>query len=144
LAQETVVKEQLTPWAMLAGLELTKRLRETDFDLVCSLWLYSSDSNSWRLILASPRVETEGALHSYERIRKILASGGPEADLWASYAIEVVRTNIPLVSAIQSLGTFEIPDLPPGPAPRILVPKRVHMANIDGIFIEDSYIYFIR
>jgi len=37
LAQETVVKEQLTPWAMLAGLELTKRLRETDFDLVCSL-----------------------------------------------------------------------------------------------------------
>jgi hypothetical protein len=141
VAQETVVKEQLSSWAILAGHGLTQQLLQTDFHLVCSFWLYTSEPSGWRLILASPRVETEGTLSSYERIRKILSPTSPEAD-WASYAITVFRPDVPLVRAIRSLGEFRIPDLPAGPTTYLPVPKRVNMANVDGIFIEDAYIYF--
>lgn len=141
--QETVVKEQLTPWAISAGQDLTRKLRQTDFDLVASFWLYSSDTNGWRLILASPRVESEGPLRAYERIREILASS-PETEKWADYSVSVTRPNTPPVRAIRSFGRFEIPDLLPGPTVRILDPKRIRFANVDGVFIEDAYIYFIR
>ena len=141
MAQETLVKEQLTPWDLLGGYSLTKRLLETDFELVCSFWLYTSESNSWRLFLSSPRVEAVGLLASYEKVRRVLVEE-PNTN-WASLAITVVRDDVPLVRAIRSLGKFRIPDLPAGPGTYIPAPKRVSTASVDGVFIEDAYIYFI-
>ena len=138
-----MVKEQLSPWAISAGLDLTRRLRRAPFDLMASFWLYSSETNDWRLVLASPLVRSEGILQSYERIRQILLDSGEQVDGWAHHHIDLVLPDTPLIRAIQSLGKFEIPELPPGPAPRVADPKRLKFANVDGIFMEDAYIYFV-
>jgi len=143
VAQETLVKEQLTLWDLLGGYNLTKRLIETDFDLVCSFWLYASEPNSWRLFLSSPRVEIDGLLASYEKVRRVLVAMESNTN-WASLAITVVRDDVPLVRSIRSLGKFTIPELPAGPGTYIPDPKRVSATMVEDVFVEDAYIYFVR
>jgi hypothetical protein len=103
-----VVKEQLDSGAIAAGETLTSLLRKTEFGLVCSLWMFSQDSNGWSLVLASPRVGTEGPLQGYKIIRGVLAADTPTAEQLESFTINVVRPNIPLVRAIRSLGDFAV------------------------------------
>jgi hypothetical protein len=143
VAEETVVKEQLAPWAIGAGLDLTRRLLRSSFELVASFWLYSSDANSWRLVIASPRLQSEGILQAYERVRQILLSSGQHVDEWADYHIDLVRPELRLIQAMRSLGEFEIPELPPEPTGRMADPKRIRLMSIDGMFIEDAYVYYL-
>ncbi|MGB9243216.1 MAG: hypothetical protein WCC03_07690 [Candidatus Acidiferrales bacterium] len=142
MAQETVVKEQLTQWAIFSGYSLTQQLLDTDFELVCSFWLYTSEPNEWRLIVSSPRVETEGTLESYERIRHIIRAADSSFN-WSSYAITVLRPDAPVVRAIRSLGSFRLSEIA-DTMRQTPAPKRVDLANLAGVFIEDAYIYFVR
>ena len=69
MAEEVLVKEQLTPDMIAAGHELTRRLRQDrDFGLICSLWLYSAESNRWKLTVATPVVDNSGPIHAYQLI----------------------------------------------------------------------------
>jgi hypothetical protein len=138
-----VVKEQLNSRAIAAGETLTSLLRRTDFGLVYSLWLCSQDSNGWSLVLASPRVGTDGPHQGYKIIHEVLALDTRAADQLAPYAMNVVRPDIPLLRAIRSSGAFAVQDLPPGPAVHIVAPKRLRMTSIDGVFVEDAYIYIV-
>lgn len=144
MAENTVVREQLDSGAIAAGYALTNLLGKTNFGLVCSLWLFSQDSSGWSLILATPRVKTDGPLQGYKIIHDVLVSDPLTAERLASHTIAVVRPDIPLIRAIRSLGHFAIPDIAPGPGVRIPVPKRISMASLDGIFIEDAYIYLVE
>ncbi len=144
MAERTVVKEQLDAGAIAAGETLTSLLRKTDFGLVCSLWIFSQDSNDWSLVLASPRVGTEGPLQGYKIIHNVLAADPPTPELLDPFTIDVVRPNIPFVAAIRSLGDFGIQNLSPGPAVHVAAPKRLRTTSIDGVFIEDAYIYFVQ
>jgi len=139
-----VVKEQLDSGAIAAGETLTSLLRKTDFGLVCSLWIFSQDSNDWSLVLASPRVGTEGPLQGYKIIHNVLAADTPTAEQLEPFTINVVRPNIPLVRAIRSLGDFGVQNLPPGTTVHVAVPKRLRTTSIDGVFIEDAYVYFVQ
>jgi hypothetical protein len=143
VAQEVVVKEQLTWWMISAGLTLTDRLRQTDLELVCSLWLYSSDPNNWKLVLASPRVELDGPLKAYEIVQQILSKNWPPSEPLELDMISMVRQDTPFVKSIRSLGHFEVESVPAGPTPHLPVLKRIHMSNIEDVFIEDAFVYFI-
>lgn len=147
MAEELVVKEQLTADMKVAGYELTKRLRQQkDFDLVCSLWLYASEWNGWKLVVATPIVEGSGPIHTYQLIQGIMGQDWPaEWDIHL-YTISVLRSNHSLVRAIRSLGPFEIQELPPGPrpSPTVRVGKKITFTRVQDVFIEDAYIYFIR
>jgi hypothetical protein len=144
VAERSVVKEQLDSGAIAAGETLTSLLRKTDFGLVCSLWIFSQDSNDWSLVLASPRVGTQGPLQGYKIIHNVLAADTPTAEQLEPFTINVVRPNIPLVRAIRSLGDVGVQNLLPEPAVHISVPKRLRTTSIDGVFIEDAYIYFVQ
>ena len=139
-----MVKEQLDSGTIAAGDTLTSLLRKTNFGLVCSLWMFSQVSNDWSLFLASPRVGTKGPLQGYKIIHEVLAADRPTAEQLEPFTINVVRPNIPLVRAIRSLGDFAAQDLPPGPSVHIAMPKRLRTVSIDGVFIEDAYIYFVQ
>jgi hypothetical protein len=147
VAEDVLVKEQLTPDMIAAGGELTKRLQaDKDFGLLCSLWLYTSESSRWKLVVASPIVESAGPLHAYHLIQGILGHDWP-ADLeMPLYTISVMRSNHPLVTALRSLGHFEIQDLPrgPRPSPTVRAGKRISFTRVQDTFIEDALIYFIR
>jgi hypothetical protein len=146
VAEEIVVKEHLTQEMISAGDDLTKRLRQDqDFDLLCSLWLYSSDVNRWRLIVATPIVDNSGPIHAYQRIEGIVGEDWPYPDT-PLYEISILRSNHSLVRALRSLGPFEIQELPPGPRPSatVRVPKRIKLRREQDVFIEDALVYYIK
>jgi len=146
VAEEVVVKENLTPDMIAAGDDLTKRLRnDKDFGLLCSLWLYTSDANRWQLVVATPIVESSGPIHAYRLIECIAGEDWPylEAPL---YEISILRSNQSLVQALRSLGHFEIQDFPRGlrPSPAVRAGKRITLSRVGDVFIEDALVYFIR
>jgi autonomous glycyl radical cofactor GrcA len=147
VAEEILVKEQLAPEMIAGGYELTKRLRRREnFGLLCSLWLYTSERNSWRLMVGTPLVENSGFIHTYQLIQGIMEEDWPaEWEIQLS-SISLLRSNHPLVQALRSLGPFEIRELPPGPkpSPTVRAGKKVTFSRVQDVFIEDAYIYFIK
>jgi hypothetical protein len=60
MAEETLVKEMLTDEMKKAGAELTRKLDEAKWPVTASFWYFVSDDNQWKLIVASPKLESEG------------------------------------------------------------------------------------
>src|SRR5215470_7017032 len=115
MAEEILVKEPLTKEMIEVGKEMSLRLRERGFDLVCSLWLYEAEYNRWRLILASPVVDREGPRKAYEKIDEILQDNW-EMDIWLPN-ISALSPSDPLIRAIRSLGRKDLLRPHHAPAP---------------------------
>lgn len=129
-----------------AGDDLTKRLRQDpNFGLLCSLWLYSSDVNRWQLVVATPIVDSSGPIHAYRTIEGIIGDDWPYLDA-PLYEISILRSNHSLVRALQSLGHFEIQELPRGarPSPTVRVHKKIKLSRVEDVFIEDALVYYIE
>lgn len=54
------------------GKELIKALDETQFEVKAAMWFYLTDSDEWRLLIASPYVEENGPKKAYHLIQKEL------------------------------------------------------------------------
>jgi hypothetical protein len=50
-------------------------LSERRFPLRAALWLYLSEAEEWRLVLAVPKARAEGKLKFYKQIQRVLAEG---------------------------------------------------------------------
>jgi hypothetical protein len=142
MAEEILVKEQLTPEMITVGREMSLRLREKGFKLVCSLWLYHLDSNSWRLVLASPIVDSEGPRRAYEIIEQILQENW-EMGIWLR-DISAVSPSDPLVQALRSLGKIELLNPYYAPSPRVDVGRRYTRSRLGDAFVEDAYIFLVE
>jgi hypothetical protein len=146
VAEEALVKEQLKRDMIEAGDELTRRLRaDKDFDLLCSLWLYTSEFNRWQLVVATPIVDSSGPIHAYRMIERIVGDDWPYPDA-PLYEISILRSNHSLVRALRSLGPFEIQELPrgPRPSPTVRVHKKIKLTRVQDVFIEDALVYYIK
>ena len=136
MAEEVVVKEELTRDMVAAGHKLTELLRQDqDFGILCSLWLYSSESNRWKLTLGTPVVDNSGPIHAYQLIQGIVTNDWQEQWDIHPYNISVLRSNHSLVTAVRSLKHFEPPD--------VRGAKRVTFTRVEDVFIEDALIYYI-
>jgi hypothetical protein len=143
MAEEILVKEQLTPEMITVGREMSLRLLEKGFKLICSLWLYHLDSNSWRLVLASPIVDSEGPRRAYEIIEQILQENW-EMGIWLR-DISAVSPSDPLVQALRrSLGKIDLLRPYYAPSPRVDVGRRYTRSRLGDIFIEDAYIFLVE
>jgi hypothetical protein len=142
MAEEILVKEPLTREMIEVGKDMTLRLLEKGFELVCSLWLYDAESNRWRLVLASPVVDREGPRKAYEIIEQILQENW-EMGIWLR-DISAVSPTEPLVQALRSLGKIELLRPHYAPAPRVDVGRRYTRSRLGDIFIEDAYIFLVQ
>src|SRR6266849_1077845 len=98
MAQEVVVKEQLPSEAVAAGDQLTSELRRrSDFGLLASFWLYTSESNRWKLVIATRLVESRGPLYVHNIIHGILAGMGPLSLALQVYTVSVLSLDHPFV-----------------------------------------------
>ncbi len=142
MAEEIVVKEPLTKELKEMGRDMSLRLLEKGFELVCSLWLYHPESNRWRLVLASPIVDREGPRKAYEIIEQILQENW-EMGIWLR-DISAVSPSDPLVQALRSLGKIDL--LPPKYAatPRDDVGRKYTRSRLGDIFVEDAYIFLVE
>jgi hypothetical protein len=129
MAEETVVKEVLTEEMKREGATLTRALDEAGWPVMASFWYYESDDNRWKLMLASPRVGTDGPREEYGAVIDALD------------ALHQTRTNLKHITVIE----------PDHPLVRKLASAVQTGWTIDGIpfsrraingsIVEDAYLY---
>ncbi len=57
------------------GRKLLHTLDAAGIPVVAAYWLYELERNRWRLVFATPLVETVGSTPVYRRIRELIHSG---------------------------------------------------------------------
>ncbi len=131
MAEETLVKEPLTAEMIEAGKQLTSRLDRTDFEVLSSLWLFTSETNQWRLVLASPQLDREGPKKAYTRIQAVLSQRPNEVAGLNLQNITALSPDDPLIRLLRTA-------IRTG---RGLSGIRFSRNRINDTFIEDAYIY---
>ena len=131
MAENTVVKEQLTDEMIDAGARLTQKLDELGLPIPVAMWFFMPDINEWRLLFASPEVATTGSRDVYRKIEEARKKLGAEAEHVPLSAIGLIDTNHELVQLLR-VAVRTGPDVS-----RVRFSKNV----IDGHFIDDALIY---
>ena len=131
MAENTVVKEQLTDEMIEAGAQLTQKLDYLGLPIPVAMWLFLFDINEWRLLFASPQLSAEGPREVYEKIEEARKALGAQAERLPLSVIGLMDTNHQLVQLLRIA-------LRTGPGvSRVRFSKNV----IDGHFIDDALIY---
>jgi hypothetical protein len=131
MAENTMVKEQLTEEMVEAGAQLTQKLLDMGVPIDLAMWFFKADTNDWRLLYASPLVATEGSRVVYEKILQARKAIGPAAERLAFSSIGLKQTNDRLVQLLQkSVST--------GPE---VARVRLSRNAIEGQYIDDVLIY---
>jgi hypothetical protein len=118
-----------------AGEVLVQKLDDARFPLKAAFWIYLPEPADWRLVLASPIAESPGRLEAYRRVQQLLLTLESEPAFRrqpiALREITVVEPNSDLAEAISTFVNT-------GPG---ISGVRLSRSVINGIFIEDAYIY---
>jgi len=131
MVEDSMVKESLTDAMIRAGADLTKKLDALQWPVVASLWFYASEGSQWKLVLASPRVTSDGPTRSYEAIQDALAKTPVTEGALALSDIEVTDPKSPLITLLRK-------NISTGPT---VAGMRFTRNVVNGHFIEDAYIY---
>ena len=131
MAQEMVVKDALSSEMISAGEELTRRLDKARFKVTGSLWFYIPDSNVWRMIIVSPKVGIDGPAKSYKKVRSVISHIPDDMPKIYLKDITVVDPKDPLISLLRKATKT-------GSG---ISGSRFSRSAINGVFVEDAYIY---
>jgi hypothetical protein len=123
-------KPTLVDADMKAGEALLNKLDETEFDVKAALWFYMPDSEEWRLILASPTVDSDGPKKAYEKVQSELQG--------LDQGYELSLQNISLISPSDNLIKVLKSAVKTG---KKISHIRFTRNVINNVFIEDAYIY---
>ncbi len=134
MVTEALVKESLSSEMISAAEELTRRLDEARFIVSASLWLYIPEINTWRLMIGSPEVRTQGPKKAYRQVQSVISKMPPDHARIPLKDITVIDSNDPLLTLLRVAiktgdGTSGI---------------RFSRNVVNGTTIEDAYIYRIR
>lgn len=133
MVENSVVKEALTETLIRAGADLTRKLDESCWPVLASLWLYVPESNQWKLLFASPRVASDGPKKSYEFVQAALAMTPAAQGALTLSDIGVTEPQDPLIVLLGGA-------ISTGPT---IGGTRFTRNVVSGHFIEDAYIYRI-
>ena len=117
---------------MEAGERLVRDLDKSGLTVTAALWFYMSDSDEWRLMLAMPVVDEKGPKVAYEQIQAQLESLGQ---------YELSLQNISVVSPGDKLIKLLGSSIDTGSD---IAHIRFTRNVINGIFIEDAYVYRLQ
>ncbi|MGB9234124.1 MAG: hypothetical protein WCC04_06890 [Terriglobales bacterium] len=97
-----------------------------------ALWLSQSDSDSWHLLVATPRVDEIGPRKAYEELSKITQRLSANSEQLSR--IELISPRQPLYQALRSVfgKTASVEG------------ARLGNTQIGGRYINDAYLYEIR
>ncbi|OGG15380.1 hypothetical protein A3D77_07615 [Candidatus Gottesmanbacteria bacterium RIFCSPHIGHO2_02_FULL_39_11] len=109
------------------GKTLLKNLDSKKFPVNAAMWFYDQNSDSWKYVISSSRVDEEGPLKVYQDIQSYLGN-----NIISLKDISVVSPNNNLVVMLKkaiSTGRTAISGI------------RFSKNTINNYFIEDAYIY---
>jgi len=131
MAENAVVKEQLTDAMIDAGEALVMKLDELGVSVTAALWLFARDSNEWQLFFASPEAVTKGPRQVYQKIQSAIEQIGPRA---VAVPLAVIGLLDPSGETLQLLRSA----IRTGPGVNRI---RFSKNAINGHFIDDALIY---
>jgi hypothetical protein len=131
MVTETLVKEALGSEMIVAGADLIARLDKAGFSVFAAFWFYVPESETWRLIIASPEVRLDGPKKAYKKIQSVLARMPIEMRRIALNEITVIDSKDPFISSLKTGIQTD----------KGISGIRLIKTAINGLFIEDAYIY---
>ncbi len=113
------------------GARLLKAMDQAMLDVCAALWLYTSESSTWRLIVATPKLEQLGPRAIYLQIQSMLAELEPPCNI-ALDDISAVNPESNLIKSLRA-GYKTSPDA---------IGKTVLTnGSINNVFIDGAVIY---
>ncbi|MBN2024575.1 MAG: hypothetical protein JW809_17480 [Pirellulales bacterium] len=128
MATETLVGADIE-----LGAELIRRLDRADFGVHAALWLFRTEEEQWRLMIATPRFDEEGPKRAYRRLQRVLRTSKPSLEL-SLLQIGLVSPEDPLIKTLGLAvktgdGISQI---------------RFSRNTINGVYIPDALIYRVK
>jgi hypothetical protein len=130
MAEAAMVKNTLSDEMIRSGADVIRRLDEVKFIVDAALWFYFTESSQWHLVLASPEVRLSGPKRAYRQVQSALKKL-PSVPL---QDIVILDSNDPLIALLKIA-------IQTGPG---IAGVRFSRNTINGIFVEDAYIYRIK
>jgi len=131
MAKDILVTESLTDSMMKVGATLIERLDAKSSEIKSAFWLYFSEEKTWKLIISSPLVDSEGPRDYYKRVVKANGVASAEEEIISLNDVGVTNTSNQIVQLLKFMITTgdNISGI------------RFSRNTINGVFIEDAYIY---
>ena len=131
MAKDILVAESLADSMIKAGAKLVERLDAEQSEIKSAFWLYYSEDKAWKLIIASPLVDSLGPREYYKKVVAANSAASEEEEVISLNDIGVTNTANQIVQLLKfAISTG-------GGISGI----RFSRNTINGHFIEDSYIY---
>jgi len=132
--KELLVREVLSEQMIKAGAKLVKRLDQSVSNVQAALWIFLPEDKTWKLMIISPLVKTDGPRSFYKRILEANKIAHDTEAIVSLNDVSVEDTSLPLIRMLRSAistgcGINGI---------------RFSKNTINGAFIEDAYIYRIN
>lgn len=117
------------------GEMLIRQLDECGFPVHSALWIYNSEAEQWRFVIASKKVTFIGYKQSYSKIKDIISQQMPSSFGIRLHDISVTSpSNILIDTLSQAVQT----------APDSISGIRFSNNSIGNSYIEDAYIYRLQ
>jgi hypothetical protein len=124
-------KTVLVGYSIEEGKKLLRELDQSNLEVTSAFWYYVSESEQYRLVIVTPFFEKHGPRKTYEKVQKVLRSD-ENLDLTLS-DIYLMGPDDPLNKGLRAL-------LNSGSE---LSGERITQSVVDGIYIDDAYLYRI-
>jgi hypothetical protein len=131
MGNEALVTQTFTQQMIDERASLLKTLDLQGLKITAALWFYLEPADTWRLIVASPEVGSEGPKRFCERVQKILGAQGDKPRI-SLRDISAVPANDSLIRLLRLAITTN---------PDAIAGIRFSRNTINGQFIQDAYIY---
>lgn len=114
------------------GAELVRALDRSNLAITVALWLYSSEHEDWRFVLASRRLDAAQPSEAYGLVHDALGAAG--ITLEKTPPLRILKMSDPLIRALRRLF---------GKA-KSVEGMRLGGQRIGDRFVEDALVYRIR
>jgi len=131
MAKDILVTESLSDSMIQSGMKLIERLDAINANIKSSFWFYVSEEKIWKLIIASPLVDTEGPREYYKKIVEVNLLAEEIEETISLHDISVTNTSNQIVQLLKSAINTG----------KEIAGIRFSKNTINGMFIEDTYIY---
>ena len=113
------------------GKRLIERLDRVGLIVDAALWFYFSESEEWRLVIATPKVDTEGPRSAYAKIAEAIAAIGEPFSIDLSQ-ITAVSPHHPIVTSLRKFFVTR---------KNAILGNKINKLVLDDIYFEDAYMY---
>lgn len=126
-----MVKTSLVERDLETGARLVRLLDEAGVDVRSALWLYTEETERWKLVIQTPLYESEGPLEAIHAVLDMMREKIPSDELSSGDVIITGRRN----DVIRALHTQY------HTGPRDIDGIRLAGDIIDRVLIDEAYVY---